>query len=418
MSTVKKGNKLEDEFYDYLCDQQNRGDFVYGAHSPQLCKIYKKKKYFCKTREGDVEFDVVIELYRKGSSSPHMYVVFECKNHKGNIPEIYVNDFSTKLSDVFQRSSKGVMVISSRLQAGAENTARNRGMGIVKFNEHGLDVIAERKGGIRAENGFVKSQILSGKDNVKSLKFSAYHDGNYFASFDRFLINLDPDPSADDGHTINKAGEPVPFVSDQIIQQSAQDILKQIGYVSDAVDLEKICSVLSIDLTFAEQAVHDADGNPILGSANFEHKSIQIYPHENNHRKRFTIGHEIGHFCLRHDRYLRSETVAESDLLNDRQTDNSFNYERLECQANIFASELLLPAERFLVQIQECRKRLDIRDRGHGLIYVDDHPWNLGGYDQLLSDLSLYFEVSKQAIEIKLKKLNILNDQRCTAQKW
>lgn len=337
MSTVEKGNRLEDEFYGYLRDQQNRGDFVYGAHSPQLCRIYKKKKYFSKIRDGDVEFDVVIELYRKGSSSPHMYVVFECKNHGGSIPEKHLNDFSIKLNEVFGHSSKGVIVISSRLQSGAEKTARNRKMGIVKFNEHGLDVIAERKDGIRAENGFVKSQILGGEGDVKSLKFSAYHDGSFFASVDHFLGSLDPSSSADGGHRSDRIGKSVPFVSDEEIEQSAQDILKRIGYESGVVDLAKICSVLSIDLTYIERTVHDADGNHILGSANFDQKSIQIYSHDNKHRERFTIGHEIGHFCLRHDRYLRSETVAESDLL---MTDKSFNYERLECQANIFASDL------------------------------------------------------------------------------
>lgn len=67
MGTVEKGNKLEDEFYDYLCDQQRHGDLVYGAHAPKQCKIYKRKRYFSKTREGDVTFDIVIELYREGS---------------------------------------------------------------------------------------------------------------------------------------------------------------------------------------------------------------------------------------------------------------------------------------------------------------------------------------------------------------
>jgi len=414
MNTIEKGNKLEDEFYNYLCDQQNRGDFIYGAHAPQRCKIYKKKKYFSKTRDDDVEFDVVIEVYCQGSSKPHMYVVFECKNHKNSIPELYVNDFSIKLNEVFQCASKGVMVISSRLQRGAESTARNRNIGIVKFNKHGLDIIAERKGGIRAESGFVKSQILSEEGNVKSLKFSAYHDGTFFASVDQFLGSLEPNLSADAKHASDKVGKSAPFVSNEQIQQAAQDILRQIGYVSGVVDLEKICSALSIDLTFAEQAVHDADDNPILGSANFDNKSIQIFAHDNKHRERFTIGHEIGHFCLRHDRYLRSETVAESDLSTDSRTDHLFNYERLECQANIFASELLLPAQKLVERIEECRKLLDIRDKGHGHIFVDDQPCNCGPYGILLSDLSSYFEVSMQVIEIKLTKMNMLNDQRRT----
>lgn len=412
MSTVEKGNKLEDKLYNYLCEQQSRGVFVYGALSPELCKIHKKKKYYCKTREAFVEFDVVIELSREGSDSPHLCVVFECKNYKSSIPERDVTDFLFKLSNIFPRSSKGVMVVSTRLQSGAETTARNHGLGIAKYDEYGLDVIAERKGGISAENGYVKSQIFSNERPVKSLKFSAYFGGKFFGAIDQFLANYDPRLSADDEHAISKVGKSVPFISHNKIQQSAQNILDQIGYESGPVDLEKICSILSIDLTFTKKAVHDADGKSILGAANFDHKSIQINSHANKHRERFTLGHEIGHFCLQHGRYLLSETIAERDLLIDREIDKNFKLERLEYQANVFASDLILPEEIFKIKINEYRKQLNIKDKGFGYIYVDEQVCNNKDYYDLLSLMSSEFEVSKQAIEIKLKKMGLLTDRR------
>jgi hypothetical protein len=90
----------------------------------------------------------------------------------------------------------------------------------------------------------------------------------------------------------------------------------------------------------------------------------------------------------------------------------AFNYERLEFQANAFSSSLLLPSDVFHVAVAVGRSRFDIKDRGHGYIFVDDQPCNFVPYDDLLSDLSQYFEVSKQAIEIKLKKSGLLNDRR------
>ena len=193
--------------------------------------------------------------------------------------------------------------------------------------------------------------------------------------------------------------------------------MERIDYRDRAVNLEEICSELSLDLESTEQEVQDEDGNPILGTVNFSRKSIRInshrtITHNKENRKRFTIAHEIGHFCLQHDNYLRSESVLERDLLIDNVMENSFNYERLEFQANAFASHLLLPEYMFRKKTAEIREHLGIKDRGHGYIFVDNQPWNDQSYNELRSILSTYFEVSKQAIEIKFKKLGMLNDQR------
>lgn len=163
------GSKLEDKFYDYLRDQQKRGSLVYDGYPSQLCEIHKKKKYYCRDREQVVEFDVVIEFYRQGSVDPRLYVVFEGKNHRSAIQERDVTDFSDKIGRIFKHACKGTIVVSSRLQSGAETLAKNRKMGIVKYDEHGLDVIADRKSGIYAENRFVKKQIFKTESHVKSL---------------------------------------------------------------------------------------------------------------------------------------------------------------------------------------------------------------------------------------------------------
>lgn len=412
MSTIEKGNKLEDNFHDYLCEQQNHESLVYGVYAPQLCKIHKKKKYFCKEREADVEFDIVIELRREISSDPHLYVIFECKNHQSSIQERDVTDFSDKIGRIFGHAAKGVMVVSSRLQSGAEKVAQNRGMGIVKYDRDGLDVVAERKGGICAENGFVETQLFKDKNHIKSLKFSAYHDGSFFGSVGQFLRNVDPSLPVDNENTNNTICNSVPYISDEEIQQSTLKLLAQIGYQTGPVDLVKVCSELSLDLTNTEQTVRDVDGKRILGSANFDLKSIQVNSHDNKHRERFTIAHEIGHFHLHHDKYLRSESIVEQDLFINSETENAFNYERLEIQANILASDLLLPTQIFGTKVDEYREDLGIIDKGHGYIFVDDQPCNYTPYNDLLIELSSFFEVSKQAIEIKLKKMKLLTDHR------
>ncbi len=412
MSTIEKGDELENKFHQYLLSQQSRGDLVYGAHPEDLCKIYKKRKYYCEERKADVTFDVVVELYRQGRTSPHFYVIFECKNYEGAIPENQITDFSDKVGRIFPHAAKGVIVVSSRLRSGAENIAKKRKMGIVKYDEHGFEIIADRKSGICVERRFVETQIFKNESSVKPLKFSAFYDGKFYGSIDQFLRGFDSSQSvagelANDSVTVS-----VPYISDETIRGSAHKLLEKITYKDGAVDLNKICSKLYIDLQFTNHSDQDEDGNSILGSVNFDQKSILIYSHDDKNRERFTIAHEIGHFYLRHDRYLRSESIVERDLTIRDEKESSFNYERLECQANIFAADLILPEDMFLRKTEEYRRKLGIKDRGHGYIFVDDQPWNYGSYNQLLEYLSSYFEVSKQAIEIQYKKNGMLTDQR------
>jgi Zn-dependent peptidase ImmA (M78 family) len=323
---------------------------------------------------------------------------------------MHVSALSDKLGRVFNHNSKGVMVVSSRLQSGAENVAKNYGMGIVKFDDRGLDIIADRSGRSWAENDFVKSQIFVSEKPPKSLKFSAFHNGKFFGDIDRFIQSFDSHLKP---NVVDEAGLlTVPYLTESSIKHSVLDILKQVDYQGGRVDLEKICAALSIELEYTSHDVRDADGNPILGSANFTRNLISININENEHRERFTLAHEIGHFCLQHKAFLNSESIIERDLVVKKQSKNTTKYERLEIQANTFAANLILPDYCFEAKTAEFRRELNIQDRGHGYIFVDSQPCNFMPYEQLLSDLSSYFEVSKQAVEIKFKTSGMLTDQR------
>lgn len=412
VNTTEKGDRLEDAFYAYLCDQQERGLLVFDAYSSNLCKVYKKKRYYCAERQRDVVFDVVIELFRKGRDLPHSYVVFECKNHTRAIQERDVTDFSDKIGRLFQNAIKGVVVVSSSLQSGAENVARSRKMGIVKFSEFGLEIIADRKSTPYVELEFVRSQITRTERHTKSLKFAAYYDGRFFSSIDQFLAHVDPLPvgqvAADPLSSVAKVG----YISSEQIERSASARLREIFHKAGPTNLEAICSALSINLIRTEQIVVDEDGKQILGSANFDRRTILVNEHPNRHRERFTIAHEIGHFCLSHSKFFRSETLVEQDLLNEEGVEQQFNFDRLEHQANLFASALLLPEKDFRDHVDYLREKWGFVDKGHGYIFVDDQPWNLAPYIQFVSDLSSFFDVSAQAIEVRLRKMGLLTDRR------
>ena len=182
------------------------------------------------------------------------------------------------------------------------------------------------------------------------------------------------------------------------------------------MDLEKLCVELDLQLSFSERLALDSDGHQILGTANFDQRTIEVNQHGNEHRERFTIAHEIGHFCLCHDQYLHTDSIIEHDLLVNAQTDGTLNYERLETQANIFASELLLPDGDFRISVEALRLHFGIVDRGFGYIFVDDQPCNYRPYNEMLSALSNRFDVSKRAIEVRLKRMGLVTDNRGNSQ--
>ena len=195
MNTTEKGNRLEDKLFQYLFDQKKHGALVYDAYPASHCKLLKKQKYYCKDREADVEFDLVVEVRRTGRSEPHLYLVFECKNHKKPIEESYVRTFSDQIRSVFGQAVKGIVVTPYKLQSGAERIAANRRLGIVKFEENGIEVIADRKVGSWTESRFIQTQLADGNRRTKSLRFSASMDGRYFSSFDQMLRDLEGAPS-------------------------------------------------------------------------------------------------------------------------------------------------------------------------------------------------------------------------------
>lgn len=408
VNTTKIGDELEAAFHHYLLDQQKRGEFVYGTYSPELCRIYRKKGYFSAERGSDVVFDVVIELFRFGATAPHSYIVFECKNHKTNISDLRVREFSDKLSDLFRHSAKGILVITSKLQSGAESIATKRGMGIVKYDRYGLDIIAERRSNCVEKNS-LRSQMLNNGQRARSLKFSAMLDSKYFAGIDELIAHLDPR----DGDRLPGSSEKkLPFLSTAQIRSEAGRILELVNYQTGAVDLPSVCKSLDIDLKFTDHSAVDCDGAPILGTANFVHRLIEVNATNLDTRDRFTIGHELGHFVLGHEAFLRSESVIERDLKVSERSIDENSHMRLEYQANIFANELVIPHNQFLLRLDELRTELDFRDKGFGYIYVDDQPCNFVPFNALLSQLSTHFHVSKRAIEVKLARLQMLSDQR------
>ena len=102
-------------------------------------------------------------------------------------------------------------------------------------------------------------------------------------------------------------------------------------------------------------------------------------------RQRFTVAHELGHLLLHPGRDLILDHVR-VNLRDDR---SSMGTDREEREANAFAAELLMPNDLVKGEVQT------ILDRG-------------GTADsRFVADLAQVFDVSEQAIEVRLVNLGL-----------
>jgi Zn-dependent peptidase ImmA (M78 family) len=99
-------------------------------------------------------------------------------------------------------------------------------------------------------------------------------------------------------------------------------------------------------------------------------------------RQRFTIAHELGHLLLHKDEDLH---VDERFPIAFRNPKSSQAIDDKEIEANQFAAELLMPEEFILKDLKG--KDLDIED------------------DDLVAELAAKYEVSTQAMTIRLSRL-------------
>ncbi|MDR1219573.1 MAG: ImmA/IrrE family metallo-endopeptidase [Treponema sp.] len=177
---------------------------------------------------------------------------------------------------------------------------------------------------------------------------------------------------------------------------------------------EYVTKNYGVKINTASDLGMDRNGNQIFARFSPHKMIIEICNGLDEHRKRFTIAHEIGHVIL-HGSFLINP-VSEIDLsinnFNDYILDEDA-IKRTEIQANIFAAHLLMPKRIFLIKAVETAVSLDYKPKGDYLIYIDEQPCNLNNFIILTRQLSFIFNVSRQAIEYHLKSFEgLIKDDR------
>lgn len=116
-------------------------------------------------------------------------------------------------------------------------------------------------------------------------------------------------------------------------EEQALILLEKLGLKEPPIDPFKIAKELGINIAFV-----DFKENDILGFYDEEGSNKTIFIKKNDYylRQRFTVGHELGHFIL-HREWAKS---ANYEMLR---TDDGFNKNEIELEADAFAANLLVP---------------------------------------------------------------------------
>lgn len=167
------------------------------------------------------------------------------------------------------------------------------------------------------------------------------------------------------------------------IRRKAAETLKQCGAYRLPVNLDAVAAHLGVAVNY-QPLEDDYSGLLVIRSG---HAVAHINSRQHPNRQRFSLAHELGHFVL-HEAGRAGQDGAYVDksmrlyLRSDREAGQDA---RAEFQANLFASELLMP---------EQLLRSKILDEGYTL---EDE------YD--VSRLAVVLKVSEQALSIRLTKM-------------
>ncbi len=429
ISTTTRGDDLEKRIYDYFEIEIKAGRFFAKA---DCCKLRHKPKYFSRDRRSEITFDLSIEIYMPGATEYSAVFLIECKNYTHAVPVDDAEEFFTKVQQVAAAKAKAVIASTASFQNGAREFAKSKGIGLLRYFSYAeckwelmrspatdnrinsLNNSAEVALGLSQQEH--KSDVFdfflqSPRRNTHSLQvfFEDFLLDNTFSSAQLKKI-IKPENSDFEG---------IPFLEKNVLEEVASGILKSLKYTGGPVSLDLLCE---IERKRCGLMVHlDVEPTPqyverrILGRIDFKQLRIEVYRQETTNlgRANFTLAHELSHHILRHGRYMTGERCDVSDFsLGSRASIHGKNVSRMEFQANYLAASLLLPAHNVVNDFRDLASRLKLRNRGFGLLYVDDQPCNLQNFEVVTRHFVENYRVSRSAATIRLKSLGLICDAR------
>ncbi len=386
-NTTSKGNKLEKQVYELIKILLEKEEFfVAGKKS----KVFWKKGYYSQAKKKEIVVDISIETYLKNSQKYSLLTIIECKNYEHLVPVDDVEEFDSKLSQIGEHNTKGIILTKKGFQVGASNFAMSNGIGIgIITAENEIDWIAHRKNTGKSD---INNQVNASDNEFKN--FFAFVNNLSFNTLPNLLIGI----GIIDKYVFQPSIIKIPFISPEEIEEEINKLPNESIYQNDKLISENLCEYLSnafkVEFIF-DETLGNQGRDEILGKITFDPLKIYITKELqlNKYRWRFTLAHEVGHLIL-HQNTLKNyvtENIDIAEMLSLSGKFSSYTNKYLEMQANKFASILLLPKIAFLREVQRFFVKENIRK---GFIYLDHQQVNQKLLFDLLIVLKAKFDVS------------------------
>lgn len=405
LSTVARGDFFEEQVFNLVSELLKDGKLGLEAKSS---KIFWKKPYYSEARKKDIIFDISIETFIGKSEKYSWLTIFECKNYNHAVPVDDIEEFDSKLRQIGEHNTKGFIFSNKGFQEGTLNFAQSKGIGLVKvLSKDRVNWVNYRKD--RNNYKFDNHQVrfcLSPISNDEG--FFSYFNTRIFESLPDLLIHL----GIIEKYTPKQADIFIPFKTpndlENIIQQFSQDDFYESGKLID----KNLCKFLSknygVKFVF-DKSLEEVNKNQILGKIVFSPLTIFITKelYADFRRWRFTLAHEIGHLIL-HSHILKEYIDDNSDIEKSISLDGGVPTgmnKRMEVQANMFASRLLLPYKSFLKDVQKYFEKADVN---RGRLYLDHQPCNIILVNNFLNELKNKYDVSNEVSKYRLKELGLI----------
>ena len=160
------------------------------------------------------------------------------------------------------------------------------------------------------------------------------------------------------------------------------------------VDVDQIATKLGIRVE--EDSSLEYRDTVIVGEIFFKDEMpvVKINPYQNSYlpRKRFTLAHEIGHYCL----HSMESKQGFTDSVKTMSRTESY-WDTRESEANNFAAQLLMPKELIITESKKC---IDSYKRKTGKEKIEPCLFT--------EAMATIFEVSSKAMEYRLKNIGII----------
>lgn len=389
MNTTTIGTEFEKKVYQYL-EVLLKTEKLPNASS-KYSKIFYHKKYICGRSGRAIETDISIETYNPYAGNQEQWstlIIIECKcyNSKVNISDY--DEFRRKLTDISEYGVKGIIVTTKGFSQTNIELAGKEKIALVVFSDQNFNWLVGR-----CLNKYPEQlmPILKGEQSV-GLNPISYYKGHFFSTPN--LLNVL------DVALKTRYEYYIPFLSSEELKKKAKEIYQLQPLQTNDVAGE----VLAKNFPMIEVR-YDNLSQGLLGTIDLRNNIITLSKDiiSDTNRVHFTLAHEIGHLVL-HRKFLRKEFSSVDDYIDISILPDK-NIKRMEYQANVFASYLLLPERKFYYEVALLFKEYSITK---GRLYLDHQLCNRRNVSLILQRLSRKFQVSQQAIAIRLKNEKLL----------